>query len=103
MSIKRRFLWLQTISNQACDQIDKEIDKAAMSGMFDLRNVLQLVVDGFDDCAFSEQQFVDPGHQAVLHILANASHQLNIFLKQLGEQVLRDIASVCKELAKEIL
>ena len=49
MNMKRRFLWLQTISDQSSDQIDKEINKAAMSGMLDLRNVLQLVIDGLDD------------------------------------------------------
>ena len=100
---KRRFLWLQTISDQACNQIDKEIDKATVSGMLDLRNVLQLVIDGLDDRTFSEQQFVNPGHQTVLHVLANACDQLNIFLKQFCEQVLRDVASICKELAKETL
>ena len=103
MNVKRRLLWLQAIGDQSCDQIGKEIDKAAMSGMFDLRNVLQLIIDGLDDRAFSQQQFVNPGHQAVLHVLANTCDQLKVFLKQLGEQVMRDVTSICKELAKEML
>ena len=101
--MERRLLGLQAIGDQTCDQVDKEIDKTAMPGMLDLRNVLQLVVDGLDDRAFSEQQFINPGHQAVLHILAQSSDQLNVFLKQLGKQILRNVASVCKELATEIL
>jgi hypothetical protein len=52
--MKRRFLRLQTIGDQTCGQIDKEIDKAAIPGMLDLRNVLQLVVDSLNDRAFSE-------------------------------------------------
>ena len=51
--MKRRLLRLHLISDQACDQIDKEIDKIAMPEMLDLRNVLKLVIDGFNDRAFS--------------------------------------------------
>jgi len=54
VNMKRRLLRLQAIGDQTSDQIDEEVDKAAMSGMLDLRNVLQLVIDGLDDRTFSE-------------------------------------------------
>ena len=38
-----------TIRDQATDQVDEEIGGAAMAGMLDLRDIFELVVDGFDD------------------------------------------------------
>ena len=54
MKMKRRLLWLQTIGDQTRDQIGKEIGKTAMSGMLDLRDVFQLIVDRLNDRTFSE-------------------------------------------------
>ncbi len=42
--LERWLLGLGAIRDQASDQIDDEIDKIAISGVFDLRNVLQLVI-----------------------------------------------------------
>ncbi len=42
-----------TISNQASDQADKSIDWTTMPSVLNLRNVLELVVDGFDDGALA--------------------------------------------------
>ena len=42
--MERWLLGLGAIRGQASDQIDDEIDKTAISGVFDLRNVLQLVI-----------------------------------------------------------
>lgn len=39
--MERWLLGLGAIRDQASDQIDDEIDKTAISGVFDLRNVLQ--------------------------------------------------------------
>ena len=47
-----------TISNQPTDDIDQEIDGAAMSRMFNLRDVLKLVNNRFNNRTF-------PGHQLV--------------------------------------
>ena len=38
-----------TIGNQACDQVDQEVDGAAMAGMLDLTDVFELIIDGLDD------------------------------------------------------
>ena len=43
-----RFLGLKTISNEAREQIDQEIERAAMARMFNLRNMFELVIDGLD-------------------------------------------------------
>ena len=39
-----------------------------MARMLDLRNVLQLVNDRFDNRALAKQQTVIQGHQALFHI-----------------------------------
>jgi hypothetical protein len=36
------------ISDQSTDYIDHKVGHAAVSGMFDLRDILQLVIDGLD-------------------------------------------------------
>lgn len=47
VSAERRFLGLVTVSNQASEQVEGEVNEAAVAGMFNLGNVLQLVGDGF--------------------------------------------------------
>ena len=42
-----------TIGNQACDQVDQEVDGAAMARMLDLRDVFELISDGLDDGSFA--------------------------------------------------
>lgn len=69
---QRRFLGLDTVGNQATEQMNHEIGRAAMAGMFDLADVLELVVDGLDDCSFAREQLVGVIHQHVCHLLAKS-------------------------------
>ena len=64
------------LGDQACDQVDQKVDGAAMAGMLDLRDVFELISDGLDDGSFSEQEFVRPVEQSVVHLFA-----------QLGDEV----------------
>jgi hypothetical protein len=41
------------VSDQARNQVNEEINRTAMTGMLNLGNVLELVVDGFDDGALA--------------------------------------------------
>ena len=66
------------ISDQASDQIDEGIDRTAMAGMLDLRNVLELVNDTLDDGSFSQQQLVDQANETVLHVLPDPGDQLEV-------------------------
>ena len=47
-----------------------------MSGMFYLCDVLQFVIDRFNQGSFSEQYLVGNTHQRVLHIAFNFSDKL---------------------------
>ncbi len=38
-----------TVGDQACNQVDQEVDGAAMARVLDLTNVFELISDGLDD------------------------------------------------------
>ena len=92
------------IGDQPTQHIDNEIDRAAMPGMLNLGDVLELIDNAFDDGSFAQQDLVSQRDQAVLHILAQPGDQLHIEgFKQVGEQRLRDIAPIAKQFAPQAL
>ncbi len=100
----RRLLRLMAIGNQSPQNIDKAIDGRAMARMLNLRNVLQLVDDGFNDGAFAEHQTVIEGDQSLFHVALEFGDELNACgFEQLFCQLLRDIALVGKHLTKQLL
>ena len=48
-----------------------------MSCVFNLGNVFELIVDGFDERPLPQQYLVDQGHESVVHVAANGGHQLH--------------------------
>jgi hypothetical protein len=46
------------IDDQPSDHIHQEVHWTAMTGVFHLRTVLELVVDGFNQRPFAQQQLV---------------------------------------------
>ena len=67
-----------------------------MPGMLDLRNIFQLVIDGFDDIPFSEQDLVNQREQFIFHIFSDGSDELYPLLEKAFEERLRNIASIAK-------
>lgn len=53
-----------------------------MSGMFDLANVLELVVNRFNQGTFTQKNLVVQMHQGVLHIAFTLGNHMNIINKQ---------------------
>ncbi len=51
VKIEGRLLGLVAVGNQSTDDIDHKVGGAAMPGMLNLRDVLELVNDGFDNAA----------------------------------------------------
>ncbi len=72
-----------------------------MTGMLDLGLVLQLVVNGFNDVPFTQQQFIQQRQQAVLHPGSQAGDELQSLLPHLLEQGLGNVAFVAEQLAKQ--
>ena len=52
MEIERRFLGLMSVSNEASDDINKKVGDTPMTRMGNLRNVFELVIDGFNQGSF---------------------------------------------------
>jgi hypothetical protein len=48
------FLGLMAVSNKAAEEIDEEVGDAAVAGVLDLGDVLELVDNRFDHDAFSQ-------------------------------------------------
>ena len=43
-----------TVSDQTTNEINQKVDRVAMAGVLDLRDIFELVNDGFDDGAFAK-------------------------------------------------
>ena len=52
----RRLPGLVAIRGEGGEQVDEEIDWAAVTGMFDLANVLELINDRLDERALAQQE-----------------------------------------------
>ena len=90
------------VGDQPCDQVDQEVDGAAMAGMLDLRDVFELISDRLDDGAFAEQKFVRPVEQTVVHLCAQFGDEVQpVGHQQLLGQRLREIAFGAFEFAHE--
>lgn len=70
-----------------------------MSRMLYLADVLQFVVDRFDDRTFSEQYLVGHGHQGVLHVVPYRGNKLYPVYEQHFHQAFPYVAFVRKELS----
>jgi len=57
-----------TVSNQASHDIGDEAGEAPMTRVFNLRDVFQLIGDGFENATLAQQQLVFEPDQAVLHV-----------------------------------
>ena len=71
--------------------------------MLQLRDVLQLVVDGLYHGPFAEQHLVGHAHQAVLHVVPHSGDELDAVDEQLMEEFLGYVALVAHELAVDLL
>ena len=54
IEVQTRLFVLMAVSNQASYQMDDKIDRATVTRMLNLRNILELVNDGLDDHAFAQ-------------------------------------------------
>ena len=89
------------IGDEAGHQIDQEVVDAAVTGMSDLRDVLQLVGNRLDEGALAQHELVKQQQQAVLHVLAQAGDEMNVLGQELVGERLGDVTLVAEQLAKE--
>src|SRR5262249_54562287 len=72
MKIERRFILLIGVSDQCSQQVDNEIDHAAMSCVLNLANVLELIIDRLTQGALAKKYFVKHRQQFFENIAAVA-------------------------------
>ena len=74
-----------------------------MSGMLDLANVLELLVDGLDDRPLPEQQLVMQTHQRVLHVPLEPGDQVYAVHEEALEEILADVSPVGEQLPEQLV
>jgi hypothetical protein len=92
---------LKGVGNQASKDINKKIRDTAMTSMSNLRDVLELVIDRFNEGTFAQEKPVSQGHETIFHVLAQGCNELDILSEQLVKERLRNLAFVTEEFAKE--
>lgn len=98
-----RFLREAAVCRNSRHGVDEEVVKAPVSGVLHLCNVLQLVIDGFDDSPLPEQHPVRYRHQRTLHVALEFGDELYSVHKEFLEKLLADVSLVADQLAvKEI-
>lgn len=85
------------------NQIGYEVINGAMPRMFYMADILEFVVDGLNECPFSELYLVVQVHKRVLHVLPDLRDKVYVVNKKGLEKVLAYVAPVRKQLSEQSL
>lgn len=70
------------VGGEAREEVDDEVERAAMASVFDLTDVFELVVDALNERAFAQEQLVGIGKQPLAPILADFGNEMDAVLDQ---------------------
>jgi len=73
-----------------------------MSGVFNLADVLELIIDRFNDRSFPKHEFFLQKHERVLHVLLDLGDEVQVIHKEHLKEVLADISPVGEEFPEEL-
>jgi len=91
-----------TLGGEASEQVDEEVEGAAVAGVLDLADVFELINDGLDESTFAQEQLVGERQEDVAHVLAQFRDEAEALLKEeLLSKRRRDVALVAKEASKQ--
>lgn len=93
----------EAIRTHCRKQVHYEIVEAPVTGMHQLGNVLEHVVDGLDDASFPKHDPVVKRHQVLLHIGAQAGHDMDSIVPQMSEKGLGDVSLVRVKFAEHLV
>ena len=96
--MERRLLGLPSVGNQTGDKIDDKVGWTPVTGVFNLRDILELVNDGLNDEALTREQFVFENNESILHVFADGRNQLQSACEELFKESLGEIAAVADQL-----
>lgn len=103
LHIDHRLLREERVGRQSSHQIDREADDGPVSGVLDLRDILQLIVDGLDQCPLAQENFVGDCHKLAFHVALQLRYQLDSVHEKSGEEVLADVSLVPDQLSENPL
>src|SRR5690606_15219142 len=96
-------LGLVAIGRQAREQVDEEIEGAAVARVLDLADVFELIDDGLDQGAFAQQEPVGEVEELVAHVLAQFGDQAeSVDDQETFSERRRDVALVAKVATDEM-
>lgn len=70
--------------------------------MLYLRNILQFVVNGLNQCPFAKHNFVGEGHERVPNIVLNLGDKLNSIHKKKLKQLFAEISLVAAKFTLDV-
>lgn len=94
-----RLVVKEAICSQGRNKVHDKIAYRPMAWVYNLRCILQHIVDGFDDVSLAQHHPVIERYQLVFHVHTQSSHQLYAILKEKVKQLLRYVTFVCEQLA----
>jgi hypothetical protein len=89
------------VSRQGGQNIDHRVDQTAVPGVFNRLDVLELVVDGFDDGPLASQHRIDKRHEFVAHVLADFRDELQSLLPEFQKESLGHVAPIPNEFTRQ--
>lgn|SRR5579875_1288 len=101
IEMQTRLFVLVAVGKESSDQMNHKIDGTAMTRMLNLRDILELVDNGLNDCPFAYQQLIGKVHQMVLHVFAQPGHQMQPLFKEQLRQGKGNVATIPKQLAAQ--
>ena len=81
--------------------MDDAVSQTAMARVFELANVLELIIDGLDQGPFAEQNFIQEREHAGVHLFFEFGEELHSLVPKLREQGLGDVAAIANEFAEQ--
>ncbi len=76
----------RAVRGNSSELVYDKILERAVSGVFHLSNVLQLIVDGFDYSTLSKKHLVRNAHYCPFHVALELGYQLDSINEQSAEQ-----------------
>jgi hypothetical protein len=76
------FPGLLAVGDEAGEQVDDEIERTAMTCVFDLTHILELIDDGLDEGALAWEQPVGEVETLIAHVFAQFGDEAQPLLKE---------------------
>jgi len=94
-------LVIEVVCEDCSEDMGEGIDGAPVSGVVDVEDGHEDVVDRFDDTSSGEHEFIVPVHRFVFHVFADSGDEVNALLVIVLE-VCADVSFVTEALSLDV-